>query len=715
MKKRAATALFLAVSLAFTGCSVKDKKNSENKAVQVSELAYEESPDSGKFAAQETELPGDMSYAEGILRLSGDKLLIYGRDAKDGIIAYKTDEKLEYFESIVFDDVDLQGSELIFTEAEDGNIYIAGSKEDSAILYKFSSDGKLLSESEIAVEADERICSAVYTGSGLLLCMPSKLMTADDNGNITGDIPAPVDSFFTDAAVDSGGRIMVQLSSKNYSELREIDAVTREFKGERYILSSGVGGKMFCGSGEYSLYIGGVYGITEEKCCKVVDMLPAGFNVGELRGLTALSSGDFFGITGKNESKIVRITRDPMSGDTRRTEITAAFVGNDEVSGMALEFNKKSRKYTVKTVDYLLGSEGGSPREEYDNALRNLFLDVSSGKSPDIVVMYDDDAFNELAAKGMFEDLYEFMDNDDEVSRETFLSNVLKAMETDGKLYGISNTFGARSMAIKSEFAPDGDWDIDTLESILDANSGMDLFVSANNREAVFSSLLNEQSFVDHKDHTCDFTSDRFIRLLEFCGRFPSSEEYYSGMEDDVSRNALMKESYISDFREFKGDENALGTTEIKLIGYPGTEGVLTTGAHYAILRDSKNKEGAWAFLRTYFLPENQSRIYRGALPVTEKAYRSVTEASMEAPYFIDDDGEKMTYNEESPTLSRDEYDYLDGYIRSLTSCAGSSNSTEIKTICFEEATAYFMGQRSAEEAAGLIQNRVSIYLAEKQ
>lgn len=43
--------------------------------------------------------------------------------------------------------------------------------------------------------------------------------------------------------------------------------------------------------------------------------------------------------------------------------------------------------------------------------------------------------------QGNFADMYEFIDSDSELSREDFLPNLLKASETDSKLYTFSDRF----------------------------------------------------------------------------------------------------------------------------------------------------------------------------------------------------------------------------------------------------------------------------------
>jgi nucleoside-specific outer membrane channel protein Tsx len=49
--------------------------------------------------------------------------------------------------------------------------------------------------------------------------------------------------------------------------------------------------------------------------------------------------------------------------------------------------------------------------------------------------------YGNYVRKGMFADLYPFIDNDSDYSREDFSQPILKAFETDGKLYSIAPAF----------------------------------------------------------------------------------------------------------------------------------------------------------------------------------------------------------------------------------------------------------------------------------
>lgn len=68
-------------------------------------------------------------------------------------------------------------------------------------------------------------------------------------------------------------------------------------------------------------------------------------------------------------------------------------------------------------------------------------MDMLSGKTPDILMIGNETPADTYVTKGIFADMYEFIDSDSELNREDFLPNLLKAAETDGKLYTFSDRF----------------------------------------------------------------------------------------------------------------------------------------------------------------------------------------------------------------------------------------------------------------------------------
>ena len=68
-----------------------------------------------------------------------------------------------------------------------------------------------------------------------------------------------------------------------------------------------------------------------------------------------------------------------------------------------------------------------------------------AGNMPDILSVAESIPYRQLAAKGLLEDLYPYIDADEQLSRSDFFPNVLSAMELDGKLYAACAGFAVET------------------------------------------------------------------------------------------------------------------------------------------------------------------------------------------------------------------------------------------------------------------------------
>lgn len=398
-----------------------------------------------------------------------------------------------------------------------------------------------------------------------------------------------------------------------------------------------------------------------------------------------------------------------------RSIINVACVENyAEFDAYANEFNLNQSEYSVNLIDY-----AGDKGDEF-NYINQLHLDIVSGKAPDVIIASNDDAINTLIPKGAFADLYKFLDSDSEVSRDALLPNILKAMETDGKLYSLTEQFGVRTLGVKQSRLNKQGWTMDELIEYYQTLPEDTVFSYYNNtKQGMFSGLFLDRNYVDYNHFSCDFTSESFLRFLEFCNLFPDTDNGTEPEPDCIGNdNVLCAFLHIADFREYGSWKMENFGDEICFIGYPcedGNGGYIQSRNRFSVLSSSDNKEGAWEFVRCFFTEKYQNSIYRTGLPVRESSYKLITENSMsDRQLYVLPDGTQEYIQTEEPVLSAEEYAYFDNYVRSLNKLTGSSYNTELKSICAEEANSYFSGIASAEKTAETIQSRVTIMLSEK-
>ena len=150
-------------------------------------------------------------------------------------------------------------------------------------------------------------------------------------------------------------------------------------------------------------------------------------------------------------------------------------------------------------------------------------------------------------------------------------------------------------------------------------------------------------------------------------------------------------------------------------MGYPTTSGngsSFNISGGMAISASCKNPEAAWSFVRTILTEDYQTTNYMWQFPTNKHSFEAYKEQAMKQEYYEDPEtGEQvpqptMIYEFDGQqidilALTQEEYDLF-------------MRVYEINNIITEETAAFFDGQKTAEETAKIIQDRVSLYVAEK-
>ena len=162
----------------------------------------------------------------------------------------------------------------------------------------------------------------------------------------------------------------------------------------------------------------------------------------------------------------------------------------------------------------------------------------------------------------------------------------------------------------------------------------------------------------------------------------------------------------------------------VTAVGFPVKEGagsVIMYNSNFAISARSPYKQEAWEFIRYYLTPEYQDTINYG-WPVLKSSLDVKMEEAQEQPFYIDENGEKVEYNDTYyiggmeitlDPLTSEDCDRVRSFLESAEDIY--SYDTAIMNIVYEETAPYFDGQKTAEEVADIIQSRIYIYVNENK
>ena len=458
-------------------------------------------------------------------------------------------------------------------------------------------------------------------------------------------------------------------------------------------------------------------------------------------------SDDVVCILGYDVGRVVMLTRQESNPNMgKQTLILSGFgIEFDNYLLSTIDtFNQSNDQYRIEVKDYLINvdyTQGVEKFEEdFELCRQQMYLDVFTGKGPDIIYSNVQwyTAMNSLAgyeASGLLMDLYPLMENDPEFDINDFLPNVIEASTVDGKLCKIPVHFAVDGISgIPSITNGITSWTTDEFDQIASTQpSGMQMLVNMTKLELlkeVLSGSIN--SFIDNSTNEVSFDTDEFCKILKWANTYgeeePASaeERIYADFQVLMNNGQLACATYspIYDTTYFSVNYPMLFGTTPDIIGYPSPAKngpYIFPVEQIAISSWCDNPEGAWSFVKYLLTEEYQTQnssdhAFAYALgmgygfPVRADSLQSIIQLAMDPPD-IEREGEQDP-NATPIILTQEQAD----------DCLAAINSAdtlyyldlEIYAIIQEEAQAYFQGQKSVEEVAALIQNRVQTLVYER-
>ena len=250
-------------------------------------------------------------------------------------------------------------------------------------------------------------------------------------------------------------------------------------------------------------------------------------------------SGDY-----GNGATLYKLTKRDASEMENTKVITVGVLYDDwAVKEKISAYNKKNDDVRFKMVDY---SKYDNYEEETGKTLSSgadqLKKDIVSGNAPDMIVSYNGAIISSLYNKGLFVDLYEYMDKDSDINKDDIMPNVLNACEIDGKLLSLPTSFKVQTYASqgkkfdKEKWTPD-----DMIETYKNLPDGMRL-TYLDSKETISEMLLSSIcGCIDYEKRTCSFDSPEFKKFLDFANEFPKQDELID-WEDQRAVNEMFTE-----------------------------------------------------------------------------------------------------------------------------------------------------------------------------
>lgn len=403
----------------------------------------------------------------------------------------------------------------------------------------------------------------------------------------------------------------------------------------------------------------------------------------------------------------VKLRQEP---DREDKEITVYMLYDDE------DIVKYAAKYMqthpgVK-VTLIAGDE-----EDTDIALNKLAAQIQQGQGPDLIV----GPLESLQSQGIAADLTQLLPRE---LLDNIFKGVLQENTIDGRLYGISISASPSTIAVSRNVWQGDTWTPEDVMRLMESGGedgkGFKSFMGGESSGQLLYYLAEKDimagksSLVDFEKKQCYFDSEYFIRILEFCKKHGAeTNSYAGGNRIDEMRSGKRLAGVVGgagNLRSFTMDLEALGDDFI-CVGYP-TEGeyggYVTVFSSIVMNAGTEHQEEALDFME-YLLGDKVQKeigIYSVRRDVLVNNVRNA-KGEDSRPYYMN--GKKWIVE-----LGRksDGSTFLSEYIQVMDrGVPDPVNLDEMSAIISEEADYFFQGDKTAEDAAEVIQSRVSIYL----
>ena len=415
-----------------------------------------------------------------------------------------------------------------------------------------------------------------------------------------------------------------------------------------------------------------------------------------------------------------------------------------EYSAAILDFNRTHPEVQIIMQDYTVYAA----EDDADAAEDKLAFDLVNGFcKPDIVIgsAYDID-MEQIYRNHLYTDLMPYLQTDEQVNFDTVFACIPRVFDDgNGGMWGISPEFQAETLLttckILGEYGKNGYWDLDEMLNFLD--SLPEDVEGIANASSAWTSLpaQGDSMFIDRETWTCSFDSGVFQRYLTYLAGLPKNKQELQ--RTSVYAQMTMEEQYYARLTgqvalepfNFWSRADCLilkayfGTEDYVTIGYAsetdsGT--IVTPGITCVITSFTENPDVCWELIRKFF------EIREFALgtsilsmkPLMQEYFSGFEDHDI--IYYLNGFWESRKRDLENP-LTEDQLtkpgvvvDFTEDdrqRLWELFDRAGMPiiyNTPEgVEDIVSEEVSAFLAGMGSAEECAGKIQSRVSIWLAE--
>lgn len=697
MKKFVSILLTICLLLT-TGCAGNNSGAVSKKTLEIKDISME--PAKAMYTVSKLNFPQSVWFRQNNIVSIGDKLYLLGNLDENYLFCINTDGS----ESKLLASCDEESEQWDAYCAMGGKLYIHDSLSNQLI--EFTPEGVRLRN----IELPENV--SVYdlaAGDSTIYILGEGIVTAlklgtENEAELDCTIKIPKVSGICQ---NSTGKVYVVWSDEETQAISTIDEDSRELGETRYfsqacsIIGTGTEWELYLLIGT-SLY---GYNFSEDNIQKLFGFSDCGLLSNGVVHESTERKLIYTGTSKQEPSTPVMLSPEEAKENVNLTLATLGML-HPSITDAVLAWNQLHPECHIEVKDYSAYNTNGDTR----GAELQLAADIASGNSPDMYNLSDfDTTLNAslFARRNLLENLYPYIDRDQELSREDFFSGPLSAAEINGGLFQITPYFLLlTTTASAQDVGEPENWTYEQLErTVEDSDYYQYLFDNNYSRDDWLELMVTAsgKKLVDWSSAQCNFDSDFFVHLLNLAAQRPEKIEMMGGRVSDLIQDSRALLFFITARTISNAGiaADAYGEGKYAFVGLPEIGNAIVPELSLGMSAQSENKEQCWEFLREFLLKD--CPYVKAGIPLRRDGARQQLNDELAA---------MKEYPVEYPGREQAMEDMLD-VVENTTVLYQSD--TQLWSIIEDEVSKFFVGRTTAEETAKAIQSRASIYLSEQQ
>lgn len=578
----------------------------------------------------------------------------------------------------------------------EGGVYVLFGNEtegeDGFVMGKYGFDGKL-SDHIALPEMDSVFFGPCIGNDGTCIFWnPLGLICYDRNGKFMGTYSPEVEDIQSVICVDNQYFVYFDDSTGGDFSIRKFNIKDQSIDDEAIAVNAAFDSYMQASSTTKHAYIdtgNDLVLIDPEFTIKpLFTWSEIGVGDREVDTFTNTDQNDVFACTQYDKTEVLIIPIERKTVERSVIMIGAMRDRSRNIEKYVGYFNNNSDKYYAKIKYY------------DDHTL--LTAELIAGKTLDVLEV---SSTGTPITETYFKDIAPCLSSNT-TDHVTIPESLYNAMCTNGKLLSLFDSFEINTIVGRTDVVGNRTgWSMQDLSDLKKQHGeGYSVFPEwmTSKELMLWICSVSIGQFIDWNEYSCDFENEEFIKLLKFCAESPETfnESTYTW---DYDEHVLLTVQSIQSAERLDILRRNYGNSAYTFIGFPNNSG--SNGSYFSIsgeaislaIPESTDKvDGALEFVTGLLSDEWQSRVT--SLPVGRNELNRRFEGilALEDQNITNEDVEAFNELLDSTTL-------LMRYDRTVSE------------IILEEAQSMFMGDKSAEETARIINVRVGTYLAEQR